>query len=375
MVTGARPHRRDWDRGELIGYRGSFCRGLRLSVDGNTSRRNGQGTAPPLPLTPPGGPRRIWVLPGTLRGRFRGVAPAPGPRAEPRPPSSRPDARTIPPRAPSSARRPPRARLPGRRGRSRRCSRTRGSGPGAVGARRVVPASRSRLAYSSPSSRSGSKPAVATYAGGPAPSSAADERRAPRVRRLRRGRPGSGCGTSAGLRASGRSPRRTAPASAAPSTGRPTGRTAAGTPARAPPSAAVIRATPAARFPPALSPPTAIRAGSAPSSPACSTANRNAASGVVDRRREPVLGREPVVDAEHADARLAREEPAEVVVGLEIADHEPAAVVVDEQRTRRPRRRPARTASLEAGRRRRRRSAPTRAPPRPSARRTSRRHG
>ena len=51
--------------------------------------------------------------------------------------------------------------------------------------------------------------------------------------------------------------------------------------------------------------------------------------------REGVLGREPVVDREHPAAAVLGEEAAEAVVGLEVADHPAAAVVVDEQRLRR----------------------------------------
>ena len=56
--------------------------------------------------------------------------------------------------------------------------------------------------------------------------------------------------------------------------------------------------------------------------------------GVVDRGGEPVLGPEPVVDREHERGDLAGEEAAGLVVGVEVADHVPAAVVVDDERRR-----------------------------------------
>jgi hypothetical protein len=47
-----------------------------------------------------------------------------------------------------------------------------------------------------------------------------------------------------------------------------------------------------------------------------------------------VLGREPVVDREHLDARAGRDPPAQPVVRVEIAEHPHPAVQVDEQRAR-----------------------------------------
>ncbi len=55
---------------------------------------------------------------------------------------------------------------------------------------------------------------------------------------------------------------------------------------------------------------------------------------VLDRRRERVLGRQPVVDRQHVRAPVAAQQPAGGVVGVEVADHEAAAVVVDDQRVR-----------------------------------------
>ncbi len=47
-----------------------------------------------------------------------------------------------------------------------------------------------------------------------------------------------------------------------------------------------------------------------------------------------MLGRQPVVDREHLHARVLGEQPAGLVVGLQIADHEAAAVEEDQQRVR-----------------------------------------
>ena len=63
--------------------------------------------------------------------------------------------------------------------------------------------------------------------------------------------------------------------------------------------------TTAARLPPALSPPTATRLGSAPSSAACSRAQRIGGVGVVDGGGRLVLGRQPVVDGQHVHAGVA----------------------------------------------------------------------
>src|SRR6266566_5063621 len=94
-----------------------------------------------------------------------------------------------------------------------------------------------------------------------------------------------------------------------------------------PPASRAMSATTAARLPPALSPATATRRLSIPSSPACATTQRVAAG-----RRELVLRRQPVVDGDDGDARLGRDLPALDVVRVEIADHPAAAVVVHEHR-------------------------------------------
>ncbi len=54
--------------------------------------------------------------------------------------------------------------------------------------------------------------------------------------------------------------------------------------------------------------------------------------GVVDRGREPVLGREPVVDADDDRAGVVGEQPAHALVGVQVTDHETAAVEVDDRR-------------------------------------------
>jgi hypothetical protein len=54
--------------------------------------------------------------------------------------------------------------------------------------------------------------------------------------------------------------------------------------------------------------------------------------GVVGGGRERVLGREPVGHRQHVHARLAAQQPAGLVVALEVADDVAAAVEEDEQR-------------------------------------------
>ncbi len=53
---------------------------------------------------------------------------------------------------------------------------------------------------------------------------------------------------------------------------------------------------------------------------------------ILHRGGEAMLGRQPVVDREHVHAGVSREEAAGAVVGVEVADHPAAAVVVDEER-------------------------------------------
>ena len=56
--------------------------------------------------------------------------------------------------------------------------------------------------------------------------------------------------------------------------------------------------------------------------------------GVLDRGRERVLGRQAVVDADDHGADARAEQPAHALVGVEVADHEAAAVEVDDRRYR-----------------------------------------
>ena len=58
---------------------------------------------------------------------------------------------------------------------------------------------------------------------------------------------------------------------------------------------------------------------------------RQGALRVFDGSREGMLGGEPVVDRHHVRADVAAQQPAEPVVGVEVAEHEAAAVEVDEQ--------------------------------------------
>ncbi len=96
-----------------------------------------------------------------------------------------------------------------------------------------------------------------------------------------------------------------------------------------PPASRASCATTAARSPPALSPTTATRVGSPSSSVAWATDHSQGGERVVDRGRELVLGREPVVDAHDDDPGPVGQHPALVVVGVEVADHEAAAVEED----------------------------------------------
>ena len=56
--------------------------------------------------------------------------------------------------------------------------------------------------------------------------------------------------------------------------------------------------------------------------------------GVVDRGRERMFRREPVIDREDVHVGVAAEAPAQAVMGVEIAHDEAAAVIVDQQRPR-----------------------------------------
>ena len=50
------------------------------------------------------------------------------------------------------------------------------------------------------------------------------------------------------------------------------------------------------------------------------------------RGREGVFGRQPVIDREHLHARAIRQAAAMAVMAVEIAEHEAAAMEIDQQR-------------------------------------------
>ena len=57
---------------------------------------------------------------------------------------------------------------------------------------------------------------------------------------------------------------------------------------------------------------------------------RRRGEGILQSRRERVLGREPVIDRDDPEAAGFGEHPADPVMGVETAGHQPAAVQVDE---------------------------------------------
>ena len=101
-----------------------------------------------------------------------------------------------------------------------------------------------------------------------------------------------------------------------------------------PPSVTAFCDTTAARLPPALSPPTATWSGIAPSVAAFAQSPAEGRDGIVDGGGEPMLGREPIVDREDMHVGVAADAAAQVVVAVEVAEHETAAVIVDQQRPR-----------------------------------------
>ena len=119
-----------------------------------------------------------------------------------------------------------------------------------------------------------------------------------------------------------------------------TGYTSTWSASAGPPASRARNAHTAARLPPALSPPTATRAGSPPNSAACATVHWSALPAVVERRRKRMLGREPVVDRHDDRARRVGELAGDDVELLDAADHPPAAVEDDEDRQVRFGRRP-----------------------------------
>ena len=87
-------------------------------------------------------------------------------------------------------------------------------------------------------------------------------------------------------------------------------------------------------LPPALSPATAMRAGSAPSSAACAAAQRVACKAILDPGREFVLGREAVIDRDDDASRAGAQIAAHAVMRVEAAQHKAAAVKEHQQRKR-----------------------------------------
>ena len=106
--------------------------------------------------------------------------------------------------------------------------------------------------------------------------------------------------------------------------------------------AAGCSATAAARLPPALSPPTATRAGSMPSEAALSNTKRVAAAASSNAGGKPVFRRHPIIDRDDPALRGIRQMPAHAVMRFEIAEHPAAAVEIHQCRLCRARRRTGR---------------------------------
>ena len=99
-----------------------------------------------------------------------------------------------------------------------------------------------------------------------------------------------------------------------------------------PPLSRASCAITAERLPPAESPATAMRAGSPPSSAACSPTHRNAAQAVLDALRVRVFGGQSVVDRHHDGLGADGVRAGHVVVGVQVADAPTAAVIEDDHR-------------------------------------------
>ena len=99
-----------------------------------------------------------------------------------------------------------------------------------------------------------------------------------------------------------------------------------------PPRSRARRATTAARLPPALSPATASRAGSAPSSAAWSATHVVTASQSSTAAGIRVFGRQAVVHAHHHGRDAGGQPVTGGVVGGDVADDPPAPVEVDHHR-------------------------------------------
>ena len=201
-------------------------------------------------------------------------------------------------------------------------------GPGSAWRSPRRPPRRGAAARCSPSSRSGSWPAVTTSVGGSRRDGPGRRGRA----RAARGRGGRGR----------RARRRTAPSTRRPRAGRSrrprwcrsrttpsgrgTGRSAPGLPP--PPGCAAPRPARGCRR-------RCRRAGRADRSRPWAAPSRDHpgedAVDVVGRRREPVLGRASVVDAEHGDPAPVGRTAGRGVVHLDVVEDEAAAVQVDQQ--------------------------------------------
>ncbi len=90
----------------------------------------------------------------------------------------------------------------------------------------------------------------------------------------------------------------------------------------------------AARLPPALSPATTMRAGSAPSSSACPADPVRDRIDIVDGGRPRRFRRQPVVDRHHDRADAIGHRATQVVVGVQVAEHEAAAMGEHDDRQR-----------------------------------------
>ena len=101
-----------------------------------------------------------------------------------------------------------------------------------------------------------------------------------------------------------------------------------------PPASRALRATAAARAPPALLPPTPTRPGSMSSSGACDDRPLEPGEAVVDGGGVGVLGREAVVDRHHDARGLRRVAQAAELLGVLVTEDEGTAVEEHQGRPR-----------------------------------------
>ena len=97
-----------------------------------------------------------------------------------------------------------------------------------------------------------------------------------------------------------------------------------------PPLSRASCAITAARLPPAESPATAIRFGSPPSSAACSPTQRKAAQLSLMPAGIRMLRGQPVVDGHHDGLGADGVRAGDGVVGVQVAEAAPAAVIEDD---------------------------------------------